>query len=74
MGAFLCRLKATVSCANDYEARYHKVEGKPPLLSDEEIKAIARPHIMPTWQIQRILQAQRDADVRFYEQHGRNVR
>ena len=57
-----------------YEARYHKVEGKPPLLSDDQIKAIARPHIMPTWQIQRILQAQRDADMRFYEQHGKNVR
>ena len=64
-----------------YEARYHRVEGKPPLLSDEELLHI-RAGIPGTRNVvefaiqvsAKTAQAHRDADVRFYEQHGRNVR
>lgn len=52
---------------------------KPPILSDKEIKEIGSPYIAPTnaewaikpdheyWRIHRLLKAQLDADVAYYE-------
>ena len=56
------------------EAGYRKIEGKPPVLSDEEIEKLWRPIFIAhgfsgIYEAFRVVtQAQRDADVKFYEQ------